>query len=250
MAVDKHTELSEKKRKADYYFNTGLDFSYGKDIRLNEMVAPLSTKHKEASTVFEKQFNKIRRHELRFSQVDTLFLLITNGLTYYLVVTYYFDGLITLGEVSQYIWSIIAITVALKAIIRELAQLKENNGQIRKYLEFINMDVYFDSSGDKTINPESMEIEFVNVSFKYPKTDKYVLKDINLKIKANEKLALVGVNGSGKTTLVKLLCRFYTPTSGKITINGIDILELDNESYRKITSSCFSRCKYICSFSN
>lgn len=239
MAVDKHVELSEKRRKADYYFHTGLDFSYGKDIRLNEMVEPLSSKHKEESTVFEKLFNKIRRHELRFLQTDSLFLLITNGLTYYLVVYYYFEGQISLGEVSQYIWSIIAISVALKAIIRELAQLRENNGQIRNYLEFINMDVYFDLSGDKTINQESLEIEFINVSFKYPKTDKYVLKDINLRIKANEKLALVGVNGSGKTTLVKLLCRFYTPTSGKILINGIDIIELDNDSYRKLLAVVF-----------
>ncbi len=62
--------------------------------------------------------------------------------------------------------------------------------------------------------------EVKNVSFKYPGSDKYALKDVNLKLSVGEKLAVVGMNGSGKTTLIKLLTRFYDPTEGEITLNG------------------------------
>lgn len=78
---------------------------------------------------------------------------------------------------------------------------------------------------------KTLEIIFDRVSFAYPGTKKLVLKDLSFQIVAGEKLALVGINGAGKTTLVKLLCRFYDPTAGRILINGIDLKEIDLESW-------------------
>jgi len=75
------------------------------------------------------------------------------------------------------------------------------------------------------------EIIFDDVSFSYPGTKKTVLKDLNLKISSGERVAVIGINGAGKTTLVKLLCRFYDPTKGKITIGGYDLKEIDLESW-------------------
>ncbi|MBP5222542.1 MAG: ABC transporter ATP-binding protein/permease, partial [Lachnospiraceae bacterium] len=66
-------------------------------------------------------------------------------------------------------------------------------------------------------------IEFQNVSFKYPGSDTYVLKEINTKLSIGKKQAFVGANGAGKTTFVKLLCRLYDPTEGVILLNGIDV---------------------------
>ncbi|HMP67220.1 MAG TPA: ABC transporter ATP-binding protein [Candidatus Paceibacterota bacterium] len=87
----------------------------------------------------------------------------------------------------------------------------------------------------KKINLEKApEIIFENVSFSYPsKPDEFVLKDFNLKIESGEKLAIVGTNGAGKSTFIKLLCRFYDPTSGRILINGIDLKELDLNCWYK-----------------
>lgn len=76
-------------------------------------------------------------------------------------------------------------------------------------------------------------ISFENVSFRYPGSDRTVLEDINLFIRPGETVALVGENGSGKTTLIKLLCRLYEPTSGKISIDGIDIRRFRTEDLRK-----------------
>src|SRR3990167_6745054 len=78
---------------------------------------------------------------------------------------------------------------------------------------------------------QTPEIAFEHVTFSYPGTKKTVLKDFSLKIAPGEKIALVGVNGAGKTTFVKLLCRFYDPDEGKITIDGHDLKEIDLESW-------------------
>ena len=82
-------------------------------------------------------------------------------------------------------------------------------------------------------------IEFKNVSFKYPGSDTYALKNVNLKIKANERLCIVGQNGSGKSTLVKLLTRLYMPCEGEITLNGINIVDYDYDSYLKLFAPVF-----------
>jgi ATP-binding cassette subfamily B protein len=87
------------------------------------------------------------------------------------------------------------------------------------------------------------EIEFKNVSFKYPDTESYVLKNLNLKLRVGRKLAVVGMNGSGKTTMIKLLCRLYDPTEGEITLNGIDIKKYDYREYMDLFSVVFQDFK-------
>ncbi|MFA5987460.1 MAG: ABC transporter ATP-binding protein [Candidatus Paceibacterota bacterium] len=75
------------------------------------------------------------------------------------------------------------------------------------------------------------DIVFENVSFAYPGTNKFVLKDFSLKIVSGEKVAIVGLNGAGKTTFVKLLCRFYDPTKGRILVDGHDLKMVDLSSW-------------------
>jgi ATP-binding cassette subfamily B protein len=76
-------------------------------------------------------------------------------------------------------------------------------------------------------------IEFRGVGFRYPESEEWALHDINLTMRAGEKIALVGPNGAGKTTLIKLLTRLYDPTEGTILIDGIDIRELDPVDLRQ-----------------
>ncbi|HBM79250.1 MAG TPA: hypothetical protein DD426_00195 [Clostridiaceae bacterium] len=86
---------------------------------------------------------------------------------------------------------------------------------------------------------QEFDIEFKDVSFKYPKSDNYALKHISLNIKSGVKLAIVGVNSSGKTTLIKLICRLYDPLEGEILLNGINIKEFDYDSYCRMLSVVF-----------
>ena len=100
----------------------------------------------------------------------------------------------------------------------------------------IRDSVYKDEKQE--IYPEQVEIVLDNVSFKYPGTDDYVLKDINLRIKDSETIALVGENGAGKSTLALLLAGLYEPTKGKILINGEDIKDSQID-YKKLVSAVF-----------
>jgi len=89
-------------------------------------------------------------------------------------------------------------------------------------------------SGKKKIaGNKPPEVEFRNVSFKYPDSDRFVFENLNLTIKAGEEIALVGENGAGKSTLIKLICGFYYPTTGQMFINGIESHQLDLQNWYK-----------------
>lgn len=90
---------------------------------------------------------------------------------------------------------------------------------------------------------DTFEIAFQDVSFRYPGSEDYALRHINLTIRSGEKLAVVGRNGSGKTTFIKLLCRFYDVTEGQILINGIDVRQYSKESLQKLYSVVFQDYK-------
>ena len=87
------------------------------------------------------------------------------------------------------------------------------------------------------------EIECRDVSFRYPGSDRWVLRHVNLKFRVGERLAVVGRNGSGKTTFIKLLCRLYDPTEGEILLNGIDIRKYSYEEYLSLFSVVFQDFK-------
>lgn len=82
-------------------------------------------------------------------------------------------------------------------------------------------------------------IEFRNVSFKYPGSEEYALKNFSLELRVGEKLAIVGRNGSGKTTMIKLLCRLYDPDEGEILVNGVDIKKFRHDEYSRLFSVVF-----------
>src|SRR5262249_28401473 len=88
------------------------------------------------------------------------------------------------------------------------------------------------------------EIRLENVCFTYPGTQKPVLKDVSLTIRSGQKLGIVGLNGAGKTTLIKLICRVFDPTSGRILINGIDLKQLSIEEWHSMLGVLFQ--DYIC----
>lgn len=100
---------------------------------------------------------------------------------------------------------------------------------------FVEMEPMLEKSG--VLHPsDKPKIEFINVSFKYPNEDKYVLKNCSFVVEYGETLGLVDLNGAGKSTIVKLLCRFYDPTEDHILIDGIDARKYDIVRLRAIRS--------------
>jgi len=134
---------------------------------------------------------------------------------------------------------------AFMQIINGVMQLANTLGKLVEILPLAR--VYFTITetendktyGNKELNSDNVDIEFKNVSFKYPGAESYSLKNINLKIESGEHLAVVGRNGSGKTTFIKLMCRLYDVTDGEILINGINIREYTESSIMKLYSVVF-----------
>lgn len=139
----------------------------------------------------------------------------------------------TLGDVTMYISGYRSAQGSLSGLVRSIGSLYEDHLFINNLTEFLAYKPHIKIADDAKIihTDEPLNIQFENVSFKYADTEKLVLSNISLSLKKGERIALVGENGAGKTTLIKLLLRFYDPTSGRILVNGTDLREIDLESY-------------------
>lgn len=126
-------------------------------------------------------------------------------------------------------------------LVGQLSKLYEDHLYIGLLFEFLDVRPVIAEPESPRQLPERMRegVRFENVSFRYPGTETDVLQNINLTIRPGQIVALVGANGSGKTSLIKLLCRLYDPTSGRITLDGVDVREYGLEEYRREFSVIF-----------
>ena len=111
---------------------------------------------------------------------------------------------------------------------------------MKSYFDYINLpEREIENNKNIDIRLDQLSIKFDNVSFKYPKSKNYILRNCSFEIKNGETVALVGKNGAGKSTIVKLLCKFYDPTEGNIYINDVNIKDIKARDYYKILSPTF-----------
>lgn len=151
-----------------------------------------------------------------------------------------FKGEITVGEFTMGITSLINFMSASAFVATNMLNFSNSLFYINKYKTFLTFKSKFDDDAGVILNDlnlDNIEIEFKNVSFRYPNSTSYVLKNINLKISNKEKLAIVGYNGAGKTSFTLLLTRMYEPTEGEILLNGINIQRINYKEYLKIFST-------------
>lgn len=150
-------------------------------------------------------------------------------------------GAFGIGAVTQYISAVTKLSGGFSNILRTLGDMKNNASFLQLELDFLELPNKLVSGEEpvECIADGEYCVEFVNVSFKYPGTDIYALKNVNIKFGKGKKLAVVGRNGSGKTTFIKLLCRLYDPTEGIVLLNGKDIREYDVKEYEKVFSVVF-----------
>ena len=152
------------------------------------------------------------------------------------IFAYFYVGLLairgeySIGTFTQLIESESALDVSLSGIVGNVLGLAKRCNYAYEFVKFMEIPTAI-PKGNVMIEKKPHEIEFRNVSFAYPNSERKVLDNVNLKVKAGEHIALVGRNGAGKTTLIKLLCRLYDPTEGEILVDGRDIREYDYKQY-------------------
>lgn len=234
-------DVARAARKRRYFYETCYDFAYGKEIRVFRLENKLAQDYKRRSYNYITVIKQIANRRFAVGLFELLMLLLQDGLAYYFVIKAYFDKTISLGDVSFYVGAIIALSTTLRSISSTLTEMNTSSRLTKDYFDYIDDKSLFALKGNRKALPheETLEIEFKNVSFKYPRTDKYIFKNFNFKINKGEKLAVVGINGAGKSTLVKLMTGLFLPTEGDIFVNGINIKDFSDKEYRKMFSVVF-----------
>lgn len=162
--------------------------------------------------------------------------------TQYLNLTRIVAGTLSIGQFTLIFQQSLNLTLGAEDAMSLYSGLRTRNKYLEKFFDFLATERVVKSPTKFIPIPKSPTppvIEFKNVSFKYPKTERYILQDFNLTIQGGEKVAFVGENGAGKTTLIKLLLRFYDVTEGEITINGINIKEINLDQWHKFIGALF-----------
>ena len=169
------------------------------------------------------------------------------GVAYIFVCLKALGGAFGVGSIVQYVSAIIALSGGLSMLIETIGDLRNNTSFLRTVFELLDIPNEM-NHGDMAVSQNSSEkheIEFHNVSFRYPGQDNYVLHNVSLTFNTGQRMAVVGINGSGKTTFIKLLCRLYDPTEGEILLDGIDIREYDYAEYMQLFSVVFQDFKLL-----
>lgn len=217
----------------------------GKDIRLYNQKQMITTKFNKTFKNFERIFSKLEHNQSKYSNINTALSSVIEWIVYIFIGVRAMSGLIGLGDLFKYITAINQFSRGLTGFLNSFNALMVNNQYLEVLYEFLDIpnEKYHGTLTTEKRADNDYELEFCNVSFKYPNTETYALKNLNLKFNIGQHTAVVGMNGSGKTTMIKLLCRLYDPTEGKITLNGIDIKKYEYAEYLSIFSVVFQDFK-------
>lgn len=242
----KKEERVALQRRSNYLYQMMSDFKFGKDIRIYQLAQWLSKKFRGIKEAQLKLTKKVEMRYLASYLVDIVLIWIREGIVYaYLIYCVLVKGL-SLGNFSMYFTGITNFTTTLKRVMEDFAQLHLQLLYVNHFRNFLEIQ---DESVPQTVTPipvlKPYTIEFKDVSFKYPNSERYIFKSLSFKIKAGERLAIVGVNGAGKTTLVKLMTRLYEPTEGEILLDGINIKQFDRDAYFDLFSVVFQDIKVL-----
>ncbi len=173
---------------------------------------------------------------------------VLTGIVYVFVCLKAWAGAFGVGSVTQYVGAVTALSSSVSTLIVCIGTLKNNVPFMRTTYEFLDIPnaMYQGSLTTEKRRDRQYEVEFRDVSFKYPGSDIWALRHVNMKFKVGKRLAIVGENGSGKTTFIKLLCRLYDPQEGQILLNGIDIRKYRYDDYMNSFSVVFQDFQLIC----
>ena len=165
---------------------------------------------------------------------------VLTGMIYVFVCLKAWAGAFGVGSITQYVSSVTALTRNLSLLLETLGKLKSNVPFLRTVYEFLDIpnEMYQGSLTTEKRSDRQYQVEFRDVSFRYPGTDRWALRHVTLSFQIGSRMAVVGENGSGKTTFIKLLCRLYDPQEGQILLNGIDIRKYRYHDYMELFFRC------------
>ena len=237
-------EYSRLDRVFYFFLNLFTDYKTGKEIRLYKEQDLIERTATDAIlTDGERVLRKASLNSAKSgSFVAVLGAVVGFGIYLFIGVKGHY-GLFGIGSLVLYCGSFMQIINGIMKMAATFGKTEEMVPLVNYYFAIMQTTDEM-TYGERELDlSDTFEIAFQDVSFRYPGSEAYALRHINLTIRSGEKLAVVGRNGSGKTTFIKLLCRFYDVTEGQILLNGIDIRLYSKESLQKLYSVVFQDYK-------
>jgi len=226
----------------------GYDKKRAADVRMfrQERICVKYNNNKEGffgskGTLAKLHAGKLGAYKAASQAISALF----TGVAYAYICLKAWAGAFGIGAVTQYAAAITRVAGGVSTLLEVISEIRTNAAFLDVPFEFLDMPnrMYQGTIPVEKRRDNEYEIAFHNVSFKYPGSEDYALKNVNFSFKVGKRLAVVGMNGSGKTTMIKLLCRLYDPTEGVITLNGIDIRKYNYDEYLSVFSVVFQDFK-------
>ena len=229
-------------RKYDFYVDEYIGREEcGKTVRLFNQQSLLSETLNEIFKKVSKLLSRQTILEARMNQWAEGINVLLSGMIYLLLGIMALKRVISVGSICLYAGCITNFLWHFQKWNQQVSLLKMNTKYVKQYLDFMDIKnkKYEGTLPVEKRDDDKFMIEFENVSFHYPGSEKNVLENFSIRFNIGERLAVVGRNGSGKTTFIKLLCRLYDPTEGRILLNGIDIKKYDYKEYLSLFSVVF-----------
>lgn len=242
-SIETQKEIIPANRGFGYYASMTMDFSIAKDVRLYNMENVLMNEVIKFTNITVEKFNKIFTVQGKYTGLNRVNTQIQMLAVYGYMTYKVFINSIGIGSFTMYISAANTFSTSISTLIKNILKLREACRYLDPYIEFEQIKSSKLKGKEKIDNIKDYNIEFKNVSFKYPRSKEYTLKDVNVKLNYGEKISVVGLNGAGKTTFIKLLSRLYEPTEGEILLNGVNIKEYSYEEYMNLFGVVFQDFK-------
>lgn len=237
----------ESQRKMNYVNRIVYLKEYALELRLSNIYKSLKELFQKASQSIKQNYRSYGI-KLSFLRMVTDFLLTTFTLLFsylYIGWRYIYRKDILFSDFTVLVSAVNNLNGKVNNLLNNIYALQDNALYINNIQDFLAEEplISKNESGLTIPDNDNMQFVFDHVSFKYDKSNENTLKDINITINQNEKIAIVGKNGSGKSTLIKLLMRLYDVTDGTISINHADIKKFNLENYRALFTVVFQDFK-------
>lgn len=233
---------SKERRHMEYFSQIMTNKDMVKEVRMFNLSDTFISKFKETFNVYFKGLKKLVIQENIWHTIIAIATGVINSALFLYVGYQVLYGSLTIEDYSFYSGSLTSIISCVGSIVASTATIYQGTLFIDNMIEFNNLETKIVPSQNPPLDVKrhiAHEIEFKDVCFSYPGSDKQVLNNVSFVLKPGSTTVLVGLNGAGKTTIIKLLTRLYDPTSGTILLDGEDIRKYDLSQLYRIYGAIF-----------
>ncbi len=233
---------SKSRRQMNYYSDVVTDKDLAKEMRLMNLSDTFIRKYEETFEGYYAGMRRLTVKETFWQIITTLLTVAAEGVLFFYIGYHVVTGGMEIGDYSLLAGALTSVGAYVTNVMNVTATVYEGTLFIDNVMTFMKEKpsvVAVTETPTAVRFHEPHTITFEHVSFRYPGTERDVIRDLSTTMQTGESVVLVGLNGAGKTTLIKLLTRLYDPTEGRILLDGVDVREYDPHEYYRLFGTVF-----------